>query len=266
MNEKIQAVVSIVEAIFYIVTGSIALLTFLIARRTVLQPIKTEVFKKQIDIATDIMNLFNGKNELDIRKAFGFDLMEHANICNMLDTYAQFFFDIKIDGSKRPYNKDACPCSIVSSYFMEHYFEPVLSPGEEIVHENIEPEDGPETISKEEKWKSYTYGIICQPRKTTCMLDQLDEIMKSPFLPHKAVQLLAEIKETVHRNSIKLGEVLTEVSQQLPIFYPDLESMKTANMSWISQKYAEEFIPMEKSCNDLTEYLREYFHVESIMK
>ena len=73
MNTTIlDYIVNTIEALFYILTGVIALLTYLSARKTILQPVKTEVFKRQVEVFSSIMELFNGKSEIEIRRAFAF--------------------------------------------------------------------------------------------------------------------------------------------------------------------------------------------------
>lgn len=65
MNTTIlDYIVNTIEALFYILTGVIALLTYLSARKTILQPVKTEVFKRQVEVFSSIMELFNGKAKL----------------------------------------------------------------------------------------------------------------------------------------------------------------------------------------------------------
>lgn len=41
--ETLDYIVRTIEALFYVLTGTVALLTYLGARKTILQPIKTEV-------------------------------------------------------------------------------------------------------------------------------------------------------------------------------------------------------------------------------
>ena len=90
--ETLDYIVRTIEALFYVLTGTVALLTYLGARKTILQPIKTEVFRNQVEVFTSIMKLFNGKSEYEIRQAFGFKEMLRANILSLLDDYAQVFF------------------------------------------------------------------------------------------------------------------------------------------------------------------------------
>ena len=256
-------ILKIIEALFYISTGIVALLTYLSARKTILQPIKAEVFKKQVEVFTSIMDLFNGKSEYEIRNAFGFDTMLQANIFNLLDDYARTFFDINIDPDKRPYNRKDCPTSLVTTEFAERYLITVTFPTEN--QDNNEAKTQP-TVTKGDYWNDYIYGEICQPNSTVKMISQLDEIMKSPFLTSESVQLLSKIKETVEENILKIGEVLTAVAKDLPKICPDIDSLKTLPLSSITNKYIEVFTPIEPYCSNLTDYLRKYFKVESIME
>lgn len=103
MNTTIlDYIVNTIEALFYILTGVIALLTYLSARKTILQPVKTEVFKRQVEVFSSIMELFNGKSEIEIRRAFGFDKMLKANILCLLDEYASVFLQLPCRCRKTP--------------------------------------------------------------------------------------------------------------------------------------------------------------------
>lgn len=97
------------------------------------------------------------------------------------------------------------------------------------------------------------------------MISQLEEIMKSPFLTGESIRLLSKIKETVEENMLKIGEVLTGIAQNLPNMCPSLEALMGFDISWIENKYNEEFVSIDTYCNELTDYLRKYFKVESIM-
>ena len=251
------------EALFYILTGIIALLTYLSARKTILQPVKTEVFKRQVEVFSSIMELFNGKSEIEIRRAFGFDKMLTANILCLLDEYAFVFFNYHVDVEKRPYNKTACPQSIITSEYAEPY---LVAPSSPLKSEcGITNQPTSQTANKEDFWNSFIYGEICEPACTVNMISQLEEIMKSPFLTGESIRLLSKIKETVEENMLKIGEVLTGIAQNLPNMCPSLEALMDFDISWIENKYNEEFVSIDTYCNELTDYLRKYFKVESIM-
>lgn len=261
--EILDYIVKIIESLFYISTGTVALLTYLSAHKTILQPIKTEVFKRQVEVFTAIMDLFGGKGEVEIRRAFGFDKMLMANIFNLLDNYAKTFFDVRIDPNKRPYNKEDCPASMITAEYAKRYLiSPTFSPEKESDNE----EETQPTVTKKEFWNDYIYGEICQPTSTVKTLKQLDEIMKSPFLTGESIQLLSMIKRTVEKNILRIGEVLTTVAKELPKMCPDISSLKEMPLAAIENEYNKVFISIEPYCKELTDYLRRYFKVESIME
>lgn len=264
MNTTIlDYIVNTIEALFYILTGVIALLTYLSARKTILQPVKTEVFKRQVEVFSSIMELFNGKSEIEIRRAFGFDKMLKANILCLLDEYASVFFNYHVDVEKRPYNKTACPQSMITAEYAERYLVAPLSPLKS--ESESTNQINQQTVSKEDFWNSFIYGEICEPACTMNIMSQLDEIMKSPFLTSESIRLLSKIKETVEENMLKIGEVLTEIAQNLPNMCPSLEALMDFDISWIENKYNKEFVSIDTYYSELTDYLRKYFKVESIM-
>lgn len=262
MGEKIEIVVRVIEGIFFVLTGVIALLTYLSAKKTVLQPIKTEVFKYQVEVFSKIMNLFNGKSEHELRKIFGFDEMLRANIIQMVDCYASVFFQWKIDGDERPYNKRDCPASIITFEYAKRY---MIEPG--LRYNNIKKSKESEIgKSKEDVWAEYLHGEICEPKKTVDMLLQLDEILQSPFLTKESIRLLQEIKDSILDNMTQIGTVLTEVAKELPYLYPNAEELQQIDIGWIENRYNQVFDPLDTYCVALTDYLREYFKVETVMK
>ncbi|HZN99519.1 MAG TPA: hypothetical protein VFB61_17480, partial [Gemmatimonadales bacterium] len=60
-------------------------LTYRQARRTVLQPLRTEIFKKQLDGMTQVLQLFIGKAEHQLLDDFAFDELYSANIALLYD-------------------------------------------------------------------------------------------------------------------------------------------------------------------------------------
>ena len=51
-----------VQIASWLILGTVAVLTYRKARQTILQPIRTEVFKLQLVAMTEIMRLFHGKS------------------------------------------------------------------------------------------------------------------------------------------------------------------------------------------------------------
>jgi ribosomal protein S8 len=111
----------ILQDIFFIVGTVVTTLTYINARKTVLQPIKTEVFKLQVTEFSSILNVLNTKNILEIEKIF--DEILFINSCLLFDDYTELFFDVELDRNKRPYsNKQSItPIQVFSLKEMEEY-------------------------------------------------------------------------------------------------------------------------------------------------
>src|SRR5438128_11734785 len=68
--QGISTVKDVLNAAFFLVVGIITILTYRQAKKTILQPLKTEIFKQQIQLFTDLLKLFVGKDEIDLREQF----------------------------------------------------------------------------------------------------------------------------------------------------------------------------------------------------
>ncbi|MGB9180467.1 MAG: hypothetical protein WCB68_14640, partial [Pyrinomonadaceae bacterium] len=102
------------QILFFIIISTITILTYLKAKKTLLQPLRTEIFKEQLKTFSDILGLFTGKGEVELSEDLGFKELLDVNVCALFDEYISFFFEVEIDESKRPYNTHNCPQSLIS--------------------------------------------------------------------------------------------------------------------------------------------------------
>jgi hypothetical protein len=95
-----------------VVVGVITAKTYARAKRTILQPIRTEIFKTQLQELSSVLRLFVGQGEVELRRRFGFHKLLSVNIVLLYDCYARLFFDMEFERDERPYNSRDCPISI----------------------------------------------------------------------------------------------------------------------------------------------------------
>jgi hypothetical protein len=62
----------ITQTLFFIAVGTVTVLTYLKAKRTILQPIRTETFKEQLRAFTEVLRLFGGKRRSSSGSIFTF--------------------------------------------------------------------------------------------------------------------------------------------------------------------------------------------------
>ena len=70
-------------------------MSFVKARKTIFQPMKTELFKIQVESLTEIFENYVGKNENGLRELFAIDQIFIANTDNMYNEYSNSFFGEK---------------------------------------------------------------------------------------------------------------------------------------------------------------------------
>lgn len=250
----------IFQIAFFVTIGILSVLTYFKARKTLLQPIRTEIFKQQLREFTDILSLFGGKGETELREDFAFEKAFRANTCYLIDQYASLFFDLEIDGEKRPYRTEECPRGIIEREGLELLDGYFADNGGKEQREKADPR------TKAAIWSEYRFKGIFIPRESAEMEDRLRRIIGSPLIPADCASLLKDYMSTVHRNLTILGDLLTECARELPVKYPTIESLKQAAPYWIHRTYMQRFEHLDKKANEITEYLRGYFSVEKLME
>lgn len=113
--EYVEVVKVFAQIMFWGVASTVTVLTYLQARRTVLQPIRTEVFKVQLKSMSEIMGMFLGNGEIALRDKFDFRSLFDANFCYLMDAYASNFFDLRFEQESRPYSFRDCPVKLHKS-------------------------------------------------------------------------------------------------------------------------------------------------------
>lgn len=86
-----------IQSLFYVVGIALAILTYLQARKTFFQPLRTEVFKLQLRAVEDALHPFVGKDEAELRAYFGLESTMQKNALLMLDSYGRACFGLNID-------------------------------------------------------------------------------------------------------------------------------------------------------------------------
>lgn len=81
--------------------GVIAILSYLQARKTLFSPIKTEIFKVQIEEFKSVLAFFNKRSSTDFDNDFDFHKIMEVNALRMQHSYVQLFFKDVITPSEK---------------------------------------------------------------------------------------------------------------------------------------------------------------------
>lgn len=261
MPEWLTVCKEISQILFFIVVGAVTILTFRKANKTLLQPIRTEVFKEQIKLFADVLGNFRGKGEVELRNDAGFEDHFVANTVAMYDDFARTFFDFKPKEEERPYARSKCPMSIVSEKYL------LLS--EEYVREEErlqEETPAPDPRTRAAVWASYEPHEIRISAKMIKFQQSLKNFVESPFIPSPLSQLIKDYNALVDRNAISLGKLLTECAKEMPLKYPSTDTFRKSSLAWIRSKYVDGFEHLKPKADEISEFLRKYLGTESILE
>jgi hypothetical protein len=272
MNDWLSLTVGFFQILFYGVVAIVTLLTYLRARKTWLQPIKTEIFKEQLKEFSRLLKFFGSKFEVELRRDFALDELLSLNIYKVLDDYASLFFDLDIDRDERPYSDlrvlmqlDDSPNQAKLVPLAKNWF--ILDEKDEDEIEVTETEKPIlEFDEKMEIWREYKYSAVILPKEFSEKSDELQKIMSSPLLPKECVSLLEEYLESINGTAAVIADLLTEMAQILPSKYPSLESLKWFSPNWIYSQYVRKIPSLEEKVNKIVNLLRNYYGIDELLK
>ena len=246
--EYIALTKDIVQIVFWAIAGVVAILTYLHARRTILQPIKTEVFKAQLKAMSGIYGIFLGKDELQLRRDFSFKEFFDVNFLALKDAYADAAFGIKIPREDRPYNSEKCPRTLVAR--------------------EEDAENSP-SYSTPQEAQRFTYNSTPIYINRTCVesLDFFDEQLENPLLPITLVNLLQDYKATMQSNMMKLHDVFSEAAKEMPELYPDVNALQGSGNYWdVWDNYMSEYDNLKPKADKIVAFIRDYFMTDNLTK
>lgn len=264
---SVSSIRDIFIILFYIIIATITILSYLQARKTLFTPIKTEVFKLQIRSFEEILIFFQAKKHVDFMEFFDFPKMVRLNALELRDDYIDLFFknDIEIDVEKRKEASKEIVGSVVSKDYADQYF---VKPDYARHNEKSKVNEksvvtNPSLIL--DKWHKHKHGKIDFTDKYKIEYEKLEHLIASPLLPQKLKVLITEFKEKIVSNLLLIGEVLTEISQEMPHKFPSAESMLSFNTTGIWNKYHPKTKKLDDDIAKILTFINDYFRIEKLI-
>src|SRR5690242_8728200 len=105
--------IAIAQVVASLILAGVAIVTLKRASATLLQPLRTEVFKVQLEELRALLQLLARKDELTLREEVGFDDLVTVNAVRLHDLFFRDVYGIDFNETERPYCQEKCPNSIV---------------------------------------------------------------------------------------------------------------------------------------------------------
>jgi hypothetical protein len=248
----------IVQIAFFVITGVVAILSYIRAKKTLFQPLRTEVFKEQLKILTKILDQFEGKTEGALLDDFGLEELIDINVISLLDEYANCVLKQDIDIDEQPYSKTGFA---------------FITPGPkessgwgELKHRGPIRSDIREEPSEPVKWDQYWRFCVYLPKKFQETIEKLDRLMGSPLVPTGCLTLLRDYKALAYRNLGHIQTALTETAQILPEHYPTLKDLKKADTGFIHSLILGRIEKLEPAAKKIIDFSRGYLDPDRLFK
>ena len=262
ISELITQTKDVVNIIFFIVIGSLAILSYLQAKRTLFTPLKTEIFKLQLKAIEELLTFFNLDALNDIHSKFDLSKIVQLNSEELVIAYAKAFFGTEIKNFNERLS-NFTGFLLTDSYAKENVF-PIDTPMHEISDPNPPTIDNPAVILA--RWQKFEFGIVGFTEKFSTAKNQLKVFLASPILTPEIKNLITEFEQTVNKNVLLTAEILTKAAQEFPNRYPTIQSINEASFDWIWSEYNQEKIDLEELQLSILKHIGNYLKTDKIIR
>lgn len=258
-----ETVEALFQIAFWVTVGAVAVLSFLQARKTLFQPIKTEVFKAQLEEMKRILGLFVGKGEVELRRDWGLDKAAYVNCMRMFDAYAGNFFDKVVERDDRPYNKHNCPQSLILGSSLKVADDHFKQDSQRVTAAHSEARD---PRVRAALWGDYKHDEIHIPREFVERDKVLQSFLENPLVPGESVSQLSEFRDVLLANVNIIGEVLRECAKEMPEKYCNTQDLENASYDWVLNRISRRFRDLRPVAESLVAIIRSHYDVDALMK
>jgi hypothetical protein len=267
ISSGISVAKDVVNILFFIAAGTIAILSYRQAKKTLFAPIRAETFKLQLKAFEEVLLFFEKHSSLNIDDEFDFYRILHANAIKMLDSYAFLFFANKIKKDEVTKRREQEFQDLGGVMMSQAYVEKNV----ELMDYHLkQPPEKPEALTEPAlilaKWQAYDHGAVYMTKKFENSLDRLHRFQVSPLLPKDLKALIAAFESEAFKNLHAVGEVLTSIAKQLPNKYPTLDLLMRADLSWIWNEYnRNKYSRLKDKQDDVLKYLEGYLQINDLL-
>lgn len=258
----LEDIKSIANILFFIVAGTIGVLTYLHARKTVFAPLRTETFKLQLKAFEELLLFFQHKTESEFTEDFDFRRIVGLNAMQMRDAYASAFFPDKLTLDEEEQRKAYEPLRFglihdenLEALTEDSHRKPLPTPDP--------PPDSPALILAQ--WKTYKHFVIGYTEEFHKRTKDLQRFSASPLLPQKLRDLLGKFQRACEENLALVGKITTDAAQRMPEIFSTTEEVMNFRPDWIWNLYNNESVNLEPIAKEILAFINEYLNIDGLV-
>jgi hypothetical protein len=239
------------SAILFALTGTVvAILTYRRARETLLQPVRSEVIKKQTDLLINLLNVIGQdvSNKADYMGIINVNILQ-----SMLNCGARFKDEARVKKLLQEevgggvFGKEGAKLVEVVPVFEKKKKEKEEDPGRKFY--------------KSAKAGKYKIPIIQLTKKHMQFSDELDEFINNPFVPTDIKQLLEKLDKDIRNNITKYltESVENSINDSFSRGGTDIPSL-----SGVYNSFHRPATSHDRTVKDLRQSIRTYLKIDSM--
>jgi hypothetical protein len=249
-----------IQIAFFLVTAIVAIVTYRSAKRSVFQPIRTEIFKIQLADVQMVLDDFAGKSGFSLADNLDWNAMVAGNSNLMYMAYAETFLGVKIDESKAAHT-ELIPIKrgLMNPDELELVVDHLEGPNEE-------PEVEPMDVDPAAAWQQYehrrNYGVS---ERYEDELRRIRRLGNRPLLPTKLVDLIDDYRQFAEQQLLELIEILTAASREMPSKYPTFVDLQSGVYTWIMARCQSPVSGLGTRAAGIVAFVKEYYAPDRLM-
>lgn len=257
----------IANIFFFLTVGIIGILSYFQARKTLFSPIKTEIFKLQIDAFQDVLGFFHKNQNRDFDKIFGFHEIVNINALYLRQAFIELFFKDKIQTNK-DFLDDLKKKSYGRVYKLEEDLEELsdIVAGSELMKKELEDKKIEDPSLKLATWNNYKPSGVIFTKQYSEAKNIISNIAASPLLPRELKDLIYQFIDDVDHNLGLIREVLIDASKELPLKYKTVDDVIKMNLIWVWNLYNDRRKDLAMKSEEILNFVNEYLKIKDIMK
>jgi hypothetical protein len=253
ISDWIKNIESVTNVLFLVTAGIVGILTYRSAKETFLQPVRSEVIKRQTELLIDIFTSFKNQHAFDVladyQGTIALNLFDSLKICGAIfkeDAKVEKFLSEEVGGA----------ILIPDSSGEIRGIEKIT------VFENKKEETKDKTDYEAALKGKYKISILNFSRKCAQFQNSLNDYIENPLLPSELKSPLKILQREFRDN---FDHVRKSVETAVNQFYTGGQK-SSPNPGGVYNDFNNQRISHQKTINEINQKIRLYLKIDSMPK
>lgn len=235
---------------FFLVGGTIAVLTYLQARKTVFSPLKTEIFKSQLKAIEEVVAFFKESPGDRIEDLLGLEEILDLNASRMTDAFVLAIHPEKFRPRDDRY--DVAVGMVLKRERVDKYLRPFDG-------------DTPNDTSPAGDWANWELPGVEFTQTYADYRGRVALLASSPYLPEAIRTPLDTFVSACQLAVGQIGNAVEIAAQDMEQRYPNASDVARISYPWVWNIYVELMPPLDDMADNVMRAVNEYLDFDGAL-